>query len=168
MRGQQSPLSFFGILITTAQIRNIVQEHLEGSDKFIVDVKIGNNNVINILMDGDKGVNIDDCILLSRYVESCLNRDAEDFELNVSSPGAESPVKELRQIVKAIGKVFKVTLADGKELQGVLTEVGNGSFELETSEKIKPEGKKSKQLVITQHRLIFNEIKQLKRVISFK
>ena len=155
-------------MITTEHIKSIVQEHLEGSDKFIVDVKIGNSNVIYILIDGDNGVNIDDCILLSRYVESCLNRDAEDFELNVSSPGAENPVKELRQIVKAIGKVFKVTLADGKELQGLLTAVDNGSFELETSEKIKPEGKKSKQLVINRHRFVFNEIKQLKRVISFK
>lgn len=155
-------------MITTQQVIDIVNEHLAGSDKFIVDIQVKSGNVIHVFIDGDTGVNVDDCITLSRFLEKSLDREKEDFELNVSSPGAENPVKQLRQIKKAIGKEFKAIFNDGKEIKGVLTNVTDEDFILETSEKVKLEGKKSKQLVVSQHQLKLSEIKQLKRIISFK
>ena len=155
-------------MIATERVKKIVEEQLSGSDKFLVDIKVNGGNCIHVAIDGDMGVTVDDCIQLSRHIEKELNRDIEDFELNVSSPGAENPVKEIRQVIKAIGKVFKATLNDGREIQGVLKSVNGDTLTIETAEKIKPEGKKSKQLVVTQHQLVFSEIKQLKRVILFK
>ena len=84
-------------MITKEQILNIAEECLEGSDRFVVDVNVDKNNVIDVFIDADTQVTIENCVELSRFVEEHLNRDVEDYELNVSSAGIDFPLKKLRQ-----------------------------------------------------------------------
>ena len=84
-------------MIDKFKVLDIVKDVLEGSDKYLVNMKITPDNRIFVDIDGDNGINIDDCIEVSRAIENNLNRDEEDFELNVSSAGADSPLKMPRQ-----------------------------------------------------------------------
>lgn len=112
-------------MIEKIKIMELAQDALEGSDKFLVNLKVTPDNRIFVDIDGDNGVTIDDCIALSRTIESHLNREEEDFELNVSSAGADSPLKQLRQYRKNVGRDLEVTMADGERLDGNLKEVGD-------------------------------------------
>ena len=77
------------LMIDKFKVLDIVKDVLEGSDKYLVNMKITPDNRIFVDIDGDNGINIDDCIEVSRAIENSLNRDEEDFELNVSSAGAD-------------------------------------------------------------------------------
>ena len=109
-------------MIDKVEILRLVREELDGTDKFLVDLYISKNNCINVSIDGDNGITIDDCIALSRYIESHLNRDEEDFELNVASAGLDSPLKLIRQYKKNVGRGLKVEITDGSIRQGELLE----------------------------------------------
>ncbi|MDD7276333.1 MAG: ribosome assembly cofactor RimP, partial [Bacteroidales bacterium] len=78
-------------MITKEQIIKLAEEALEGSDKFVVNVSISKNNVIGLYLDSDSSVTIDDCVKVSRYINERLDRDVEDYELNVSSAGIDEP-----------------------------------------------------------------------------
>ena len=93
-------------MIDKFKVLDIVKDALEGSDKFLVSMKITPDNRIFVDIDGDNGINIDDCIELSRTIENQLDRDEEDFELNVSSAGADAPLKMPRQYRRQIGRVL--------------------------------------------------------------
>ena len=107
-------------MITSSEIVNLVQEHLAGTEKFLVDVLIKPANRIYVFIDGDHGVTIADCVGLSRFIESKLDREAEDFELNVSSSGAEHPIRLPRQYLKNVGRSLQVKLSGDRELAGKL------------------------------------------------
>ena len=83
-------------------------------------------------LDGDNGINIDDCIEVSRAIENSLNRDEEDFELNVSSAGADSPLKMPRQYRRHVGRELSVEPFEGAKVEGVLTEAGDSQFTIKT------------------------------------
>src|SRR5437899_1979155 len=103
-RGQKSPLSFLRTeMINTAKIRELAEAKIAEGTNFIVYIIVKAGNNIFILIDNDSGVSIKDCVEMSRHVESGLNREIEDFELHVSSPGLEKPFKTLRQYQKYIG-----------------------------------------------------------------
>ena len=91
-------------------ISQLVEEKLASSGNYLVDVVIKPGNLIIIEIDNDEGVCIDDCAELSRYVEGHLDRDVEDFELEVGSAGITSPFKVLRQYVKNIGNEVEMLL----------------------------------------------------------
>lgn len=110
----------------------LVKDSLEGSSLFLVGLKVTSDNRIFIDIDGDNGVTIDDCITLSRAVENSLNRDEEDFELNVSSAGADSPLKMPRQYVRHIGRTLAVETTDGERKEGVLKSADSDGIEIET------------------------------------
>ena len=100
-------------MITAKQITEIVNENLEGSELFLVDVKIRPGNNISVFIDSDTNVSIGDCAALSRFIESKLDRETEDFELEVSSAGLDEPIKLHRQYLKHIGSDLKITTLDG-------------------------------------------------------
>ena len=108
-------------MIEKIKILELVNEALEGSDKFLVSLKITPDNRIYVDIDGDNGVTIDDCIELSRAIESQLDRDEEDFALDVSSAGADQPLKLTRQYLKNIGREVEVVTFDGEKSVGELT-----------------------------------------------
>jgi ribosome maturation factor RimP len=96
-----------------------------------------------------------------------LDREKEDFELNVMSPGLTEPFKILRQYQKNIDKQIDVVTKEGKKLTGKLISANEEGIELESKVKEKVEGKKGKQLIINNIKLTFNQIKETKIVISF-
>jgi ribosome maturation factor RimP len=154
-------------MITLEQVKKLTDEKLEGTTNFIVDISIKPGNKIIILLDNDNGVSIGDCVAMSRHVEFSLDRETEDFELNVMSPGLTEPLKILRQYEKYIDKDVDVVTKENKKLTGKLLSANSEGIVLETQTKEKVEGKKTKQLTINNVPLTFNQIKETKVVISF-
>ncbi|MBQ0016695.1 MAG: ribosome assembly cofactor RimP [Bacteroidales bacterium] len=119
-------------MIDKLTLLEIVEEALNGTDKYVVNIKVTANNCIYVDIDGDHGINVDDCIELSRTIESKLDRDVEDFELTVSSAGADSPLKLPRQYVKNEGRLLSITLLDGTEYEATLTDAGESEITVRT------------------------------------
>jgi ribosome maturation factor RimP len=154
-------------MITVDKIQKLAEEKIAESSNFIVDIAVKPGNNIYIMLDNDNGLAISDCVEMSRFIESRLDRETEDFELHVSSPGLDKPFKTVRQYKKHIGKEVSVTTKDGKKLIGRLMKVSDEGIELETKTKELVAGKKGKQLIINNTNLTFNQIKETKLVISF-
>ncbi len=107
-------------MINKEQITTLCEEALEGTDRFLVEVKVKPQNVIEVYVDSDTAVNIEQCVELSRHIESKLDRDAEDFELNVYSWGLSGALKMDRQLRKYIGKDVEAKTKELGKLQGKL------------------------------------------------
>lgn len=140
-----------------------VEEFLRETELFPVEILIKPGNKILVFIDGDHGVKIADCIALSKNIESKLDRDAEDFELNVSSSGIDKPFVLLRQYRKNIGREIEVTLISGNIIKGKLLNVSGETIEIE--KKLSPKNKKNETEVTQLIRL--DEINQTRCVISF-
>ncbi len=119
------------------------------------------------MVDSEKGITIDHCIQISRQIEGNLDREEEDFELQVSSAGLGLPFKVRRQFIKNIDQEVEVVLKDGQKMEGILKSVAEEGFELETSKKEKVEGKKKKELVTRLHQISFEQAKTVKNIIKF-
>lgn len=148
-------------------IETLVKERLE-ERQFIVGISVSESNRIDIIIDGYDGLTIDDCIAVSRHVEHNLDREAEDFSLQVSSPGLTEKFKVSEQYLKYRNKPVMVVTQNDEELQGVILRADNNGFVLETSVMEKHEGSKKKILVVKEHNFKYEEIKSAKAVISFK
>jgi ribosome maturation factor RimP len=155
-------------MITKEQIEKIINEANKGTDRFLVELKIDVGNKITIELDAFSGFSIGDCVKVSRFIEEKLDREAEDFELNVSSPGAEKPFRVPQQYKKNVGRTLKVKSTEGIELQGKLLSADEQKILIETSSKEKVEGKKSRELVVKQNEFQIKNIKEAKIILSFK
>ena len=149
-------------------IKNIVEEHIKDTSMFVVDVVVRPGNIIVIEIDGDKPIAIEDCIGLSRYVESKLDREEEDFELEVGSAGLSSPFRIPRQYVKNIGNEVEVLTKKGQKLSGVLKSADDKGFVVTVKKMVKPEGAKRKIEMEEDFPFDYNEIKYTKYLIRFK
>lgn len=138
------------------------------ADMFLVEVAIRPGNVIVVEVDSDNGVSIDDCIALSRSIESELDRDAEDFELEVGSAGVTSPFKILRQYEKNIGNEVEVLTKSGNKLSGVLKSADAAKFVITITKMVKPEGAKKKIAMEEDLSFAYDEVKYTKYLIRFK
>ncbi|MEN6454277.1 MAG: ribosome assembly cofactor RimP [Prolixibacteraceae bacterium] len=147
-------------------IIQLTEEKLK-KDQFIVEVTVSQANQISVLLDSDNGVTIDDCIQLSRHIEGNLDREAEDFELQVSSAGLGQPFKVHRQYVKNREREVEVVLTNGQKQTGILKGADESGFDLEISKSEKVEGQKKKQLVTRTLRIQFDEAKTVKNIIKF-
>ena len=156
------------IMIEKDLIRNIVDEYLLNTDTFIVEVAVRPGNIIVVEIDSDNGVSIDDCITISKHIESKLDRDTEDFELEVGSAGTTSPFKIPRQYEKNIGNEVEVLTKDGKKLSGVLKSNDDNDFTVTITKMEKPEGAKKKVAVEEDLSFGYNEVKYTKYLIRFK
>ena len=125
---------------------------------FLIDVKIGSDNSINITLDGDQGVTLKDCMNISRAIEHNLDREEYDFSLEVASAGVGSPLLNSRQYIKNIGRKLRVDLSEVSTLEGTLTAASNEAFTLEWKQReAKPVGK-GKITVTKQKTLSYDEI----------
>ncbi len=154
-------------MIDEALIRKLAEEKMEGTDNYLIDVQILPGNSIVVEIDNDQGVNIDDCASISRHIESKLDRDQEDFEIEVGSVGLTSPFKILRQYQKNIGNEVEVLSKNGIKLHGILTSAEENSFTIEIEKKVKEEGDKRKKLVKEAISFGYDEIKYTKYTIRF-
>ena len=155
-------------MIDEKTLIDLSEAYLQGSSNYLVDVLIGNGNAITVEIDNDEGVDIDQCAALSRHLESNLDRDAEDFELTVTSAGLTSPFKTLRQYKKFEGEEVEVLTKKGEKFTGILASSDEEGFTVSLSKKSKPEGAKRKVEVIEKTRFSFDEVKHTKYLIRFK
>lgn len=149
-------------MIKTEDLRGVIEQYLQGTDIFVVDIRIKPGNNITILLDKDSGITIDDCVALNRHIESNFDREVEDYNLTVASAGVGQPFKLLRQYIKNLGKVVEVELTEGQALKGVLAAANEENITLRLSTKVKKE-------IIEEDKVIpFSIIKSVKEVISFR
>jgi ribosome maturation factor RimP len=154
-------------MISKELIEDLVKQKIEGTDIYIVDISISASNKITIEIDKPDGILISDCLAISRQVENNLDREKDDFELMVSSPGIDQPFKILKQYQKYIGKKVSTKTNEGKKITGVLEEVNEEQIKLSEEVKEKVPGKSKKIKVKKEYIIPFKEIKETKLVISF-
>jgi ribosome maturation factor RimP len=155
-------------MITKDQIEKIITPKIDEEGLFLVEVTVNSSNHISVFIDGDKGVTIDQCIELSRFIEQNLNRDEEDFDLDVSSAGLDLPLKVQKQYIKNIGRLVDIILTNGLKVRGNLIKANDTSIDLEVEKNIVVEGKKRKQLVTVIETYKYSDIKSTKIVVSFR
>ena len=155
-------------MITREEIIDIIEGTVTQKDAFIVEVKVSASNHVIVELDSIKGITIDDCAEISRIIDKELNRDIEDYELEVSSAGLSSVFKVIQQYYKNVGKEVEVIVKSGKKLIGVLLSVNENGFVIRSTKTERVEGKKKKQLVVEETPLMFTEVKSTRLVIHFK
>ena len=149
-------------------VSGIVNEWLEDKEYFLVDIEVTPDNKIVVEIDHAEGVWIDDCVELSRFIESKLDREQEDYELEVGSAGIGQPFKVLQQYLIHIGQEVEVLTKEGKKLEGVLKDANEENMTVTILKKVKPEGAKRPKLVEEDVTFRYEEIKYTKYLISFK
>jgi ribosome maturation factor RimP len=154
-------------MIDKVKIAELVSGKLD-ENMFLVDVSVNTNNVIHVELDCFTGLTIDQCVAVSRHIEANLDREAEDFELQVSSPGAGQPFKVKEQYRRNTGRELEVTLKNGTVLKGLLTDAGETDFVVEYKVKEKAEGSNKRVLVTKRQPVSFEEVEKARVIISFK
>lgn len=149
-------------------VKTLVDEWLQDKEYFLVGIEISQDNKIVVEIDHADGVWIEDCVELSRYIEDHLNRDEEDFELEVGSAGLGQPFKVPQQYINFVGKEVEVLDADGKKVKGILKAVDGNDFTVGVEEKVKVEGKKRPVKQEVDYAFQMDKVKYTKYVISFK
>jgi ribosome maturation factor RimP len=144
-------------------LNNALEERL---DLFLIDFSIAENNSIKVVIDGDKGVSVEDCVFISRAIEHNLDRENEDFSLEVTSAGATTPLVNIRQYQKNLGRTLTVKSRDEK-VEGVLTQATPEAITLEwKTREPKPVGK-GKVTVKKQATIAYSDINEAKVLIKF-
>jgi len=133
---------------------------------FLIDLSINEANKIIVTIDGDEGVTLQDCIDVSRAIEHNLDREEQDFALEVASAGATAPMKNIRQYRKNIGRTVKVKTADG-ETEAPLTEVNDEFIVLEWTAREPKQVGKGKENVTKRAEIRYEDIKEAVVVIIF-
>ena len=150
-------------MIEKQKIQGLVEEFIKGTGLFLVAVKVSNANRITVLADKNEGITIDECAAIHRHIENGLDRDKEDFELQVSSPGLDMPFGVIEQYFKNEGKKVEVIDNEGSKYTGKLKNVTTGGFELETEIKIKGKTKELKDISFN-----FEQIKSTRVILTIK
>ncbi len=151
--------------------KELVQELLdkafgENPQLFLIDLSVSETNHIRVVIDGDEGVTVEDCVTISRAVEHSLDRDAEDFSLEVLSAGVSEPLQLKRQFAKNLGRDLKVKTTEGK-LEGTLSKANEEGITLQWKEREpKPTGK-GKVTVQKEAVVPFKDIVEAKVMIKF-
>ncbi len=139
----------------------------ENKGLFLVEVKNSPDNKIKVFMDSKEKLAIEDCVATSRWLEEQLDREVEDFELQVSSAGIGNPFKVPQQYEKAVGKQVEVATKDGRKLHGKLVDFNEETLKIEVSKKVVVEGKKKKEIRQEVEEIPFSEINATKEIITF-
>ncbi len=145
------------------ETEELVKGLTAGTGLFVVSVKVSSSNRITVLVDSNEGITIEECAGLHRQIESALDRDKEDFELQVSSPGLDSPFLVIEQYLKNEGKKVEVIDHEGNKFSGILKNVTNGGFELLTEIKAKGRQKEIKDISFN-----FEDVKSTRIVLIIK
>ena len=155
-------------MISKNAVQEAVNEWLAGKEYFLVDLSVSADDRVVVVIDHAEGVWIEDCADLSRFIESHLNRDDEDYELEVGSAGIGQPFKVLRQYEIHVGEEVEVLTLAGKKLSGVLKSADAEQFVVTVMEKVKEEGSKRPKLVERDLTFAYSEVKYTKYLINFK
>ncbi|WP_075341845.1 ribosome assembly cofactor RimP [Tenacibaculum agarivorans] len=149
------------------KVRILLDEALdENPSLFLIDLQFLANNKIKVIVDGDSGIPLNECIRISRNIEHNLDREEEDFSLEVTSPDIAHPLKVKRQYNKNVNRTLKVKTND-EEFEGILSEVNEDNITLKwKAREPKPVGK-GKHTVEKEAVIPFVDIKEAKVKIIF-
>ena len=154
------------IMITKEQITQLANEALDSTDRFVVDITVSKSNVIFVYIDADTSVTIDHCVELSRFIESRLDREIEDYELSVSSAGIDYPLLVNRQFKKYVEKDLEILHNDGVKKIYKLLSYNEEKIEVQEA-VIKMLGKLKKTKYGETVELYLKDIKEIKPYINF-
>lgn len=154
-------------MIDKKALERFVEHELEGTDYFLVNVKVSASNEIKIYIDSMGSVDIDFCSDLSAKIEAAFPREPEDYELEVGSAGFTSPFEVRKQYEKNLGNEVEVLARDGKKYTGILAEVNDDGFAIVSMVKEKPEGAKRAVEVARQSRFAYDAVNSVRYVFKF-
>lgn len=149
-------------------LRETVEKAIEGTDVYLVDLRIEPGNHIVVELDSQDGMDIATCASITKKIEAEFDRDKEDYDLEVGSAGLTAPFKVKQQYIKNLGKEIEVITKDGKKLKGILTAVNAGDYVIEVPTKVKEPGEKRPKTVAVPHTINFDQTKSAKYIINFK
>lgn len=129
--GLWSPILLPAKMINEDSIRELVEQHIQGTDVFLVDVAVKAGNAIRIHVDTPEGISIEACVRISRFLNEEMDRDVEDYSLEVSSPGLGSPFKVKQQYEKNLGRSIDILFSDGTRTSGKLEAVSDDEVVLQ-------------------------------------
>ncbi len=167
MRGLLSP-HFISKFMFEEKVKQLLEEALQENEQlFLIDFSIDTANKIVVTLDGDKGVSLQDCIAVSRHIEHNLDREEEDFALEVASAGVSAPLQHKRQYKKNINRKLKVKTADGQKIEGTLATADDDNIKIEwKAREPKPVGK-GKVTVQKELEIAYEDIVEAKVMITF-
>ena len=157
-------------MIAKKEIIRLAQERINELDNgnYLVDVNISSKNAINVRMDNlQGGVSVKDCVSVSRNIEHNLDREREDFELQVSSPGIDQPFMVQQQYLKNVGRNVTVNTYSEEIFTGELIKANQTEISIKEIKTEKNNLTKKKQQVETIHQLLMSEVRETKLIISF-
>ncbi|MBR3648344.1 MAG: ribosome assembly cofactor RimP [Paludibacteraceae bacterium] len=149
-------------MIDVQKIQEMVVAYLEGSDCVLVNAEVSPANAILVEIDSYKGVDVDFCAALSRHIQEQLDRDEEDYELEVGSVSITDPFRTKMQYEKNVGHDVEILTRDGRKLHGVLVNVEDDGFDADVEVLVQVEGKKKKQREIQTLHFGYDDVKYCK------
>ncbi len=151
-------------MIQKETVQALVEEQLQLSESqsFLVDVMVKPGNLIVVEIDSQEGIDIAECIAISKHIEANLDREIEDYELEVGSAGVTSPMKVLKQFLINLGEPVELLSKQGQKLYGTLKDANEENFTVTITKKIKPEGAKRKIDVEEDLTFAHDEVKYVK------
>jgi ribosome maturation factor RimP len=165
-RGPRVPCFIdYKTMIDKAKVTYLVEEFLQGTPYFLVDLKVSGRNYITVYIDGDQGVPISACVSVSRHIESQFDREVEDYDLDVSSVGIDRPLQLPRQFRRNMGREIIYTDAAGKKIKGRLLQADDESFTVEHEVKKKKKNEVAEDPV---KKIPYVAVKDVKVQVSFK
>ena len=157
-------------MISKKEVVKLAQKRIQDLDNgnYLVDVTISPKNFIRVKMDNiNGGVSVKDCVSVSRNIEHNLDRELEDFELQVSSPGLDQPFVVMQQYLKNIGKQVSVTTQTNGTLRGELIKATKKKISIREFKVEKNKTTKKKEQIENIHHFLMDEIRETKLIISF-
>ena len=154
--------------MNVTEIKDALSGEIVARGLYIVDISISKDNDIELIIEKEEGiVELDDCVGVSRFFETCFDREKEDYSLTVSSAGLDQPFKVLKQFIKAVGTKVEVQLKGGRKMVAVLEAADEESVTLKYSVKEAVEGKKKKELVEHLDRFTMDQVNAVRPYIEF-
>ena len=154
-------------MINVRQINSLVDSYLRENGMFIVDAEIRKGNHIRVFIDSLDGVTIEECAKVSRLIESGLDREAEDFDLEVSSPGLEAPLKVYPQYIKNTGREVEILKNDGMKVSGKLIQTDKQGISIEIRKDKNDKTIKAEKYTVRNEYILFSDIKATRVLINF-
>lgn len=158
-------------MITKQLVEDLANERIQDRNPslYIVEITINNGHQILVEIDHEtEGVSIEDCMSVSRNIEHNLDREVQDFSLEVASAGLSKPFRVLKQYIKNIGKQVKVKTFEIGKIEGELKAANDNEIIVTSREKVRVEGRKKKEWIETDHTILMEAIKETNLVITFK
>lgn len=140
-------------------ISDLVNARLNGTALYLLSVKTGGGRIA-VTIESQGLISINDCTMVTRHLQSELENTNvfENYELEVSSPGMDEPLIDMRQYHKRMNQMVDVVTIDGRKQTGKLTAVNNDeNIQLEITETKKIDGKK--ETIVIEKIIPFKEIK---------